>query len=130
MMNEPTTPPPAPAVTVPDKSATVAPSASSASQQSADEWRSTKIVGLNVYNAKGEKIGDINDLILDSDGKVANAVIGVGGFLGLGEKLVAVPFSDLKFSHDSDGTLRVTLNSTKDQLEKAPDFKYLSSKRS
>jgi len=95
-----------------------------ASAQSADEWRSTKLVGLNVYNAANEKVGDINDLIMGPDGKIVSAVIGVGGFLGLGEKLVAVSFSDLTLNRDGDGTVRVTLNSTKEALESAPDFKY------
>jgi sporulation protein YlmC with PRC-barrel domain len=101
-----------------------------ASEQTSDEWRSTKLVGLNVYNANDEKIGDINDLILGSDGKISSAVIGVGGFLGMGEKLVAVPFSDLKFGRDTNGNIRVSLSSTKEALEKAPDFKYGTEKRS
>jgi sporulation protein YlmC with PRC-barrel domain len=113
-----------------------APSASAAApgayvaEQTADEWRSTKLIGLNVYNAANEKIGDINDLILASDGQITSAVIGVGGFLGMGEKLVAVPFSDLKFGRDSSGNARVSLSSTKEALEKAPDFKYVTEKRS
>ncbi len=110
--------------------ATAAAPGAYASEQTADEWRSTKLVGLNVYNASDEKIGDINDLILGSDGKISSAVIGVGGFLGMGEKLVAVPFSDLKFSRDANGNIRVSLASTKEALEKAPDFKYATEKRS
>jgi sporulation protein YlmC with PRC-barrel domain len=101
-----------------------------AAEQTADEWRSTKLVGLNVYNDADEKIGDINDLILGSDGRITSAVIGVGGFLGMGEKLVAVPFSDLKFGRDANGNARVSLASTKEALEKAPDFKYVTEKRS
>jgi type IV secretory pathway VirB10-like protein len=109
----------------PDKSAdAAATSGSFATEQSATEMRSTKIVGLDVYNARNEKIGDINDLLFGNDGKVASAVIGVGGFLGMGEKLVAVPFADLTFSRDGDGNLRVTIASTKEALESAPDFKY------
>jgi sporulation protein YlmC with PRC-barrel domain len=96
------------------------------SAQSADEWRSSKLVGLTVYNQANEKVGDINDLILGPDGKIANAVIGVGGFLGMGEKLVAVAFNDLQLNRDADGTMRVTINSTKEALESAPDFKYHS----
>ncbi len=92
--------------------------------QAADEWRSSKLIGLTVYNKANEKIGDVNDLILGADGKISNAVIGVGGFLGMGEKLVAVAFSDLQLNRDADGTMRVTINSTKEALESAPDFKY------
>jgi sporulation protein YlmC with PRC-barrel domain len=112
----------------PDASATAP--GSYASEQTSDEWRSTKLVGLNVYNANDEKIGDINDLILGPDGQINSAVIGVGGFLGMGEKLVAVPFSDLKFGRDANGNIRVSRSSTKEALEKAPDFKYVTEKRS
>ena len=87
-------------------------------------WRSSKLIGLNVYNDQNEKLGDINEILLDKSGKVEGVVIGVGGFLGMGEKLVAVAFSDLQLNRDADGTMRVTINSTKEALESAPDFKY------
>ncbi len=57
-----------------------------ATQQSSDQHRSSKIVGQAVDNAAGERIGDVNELILGANGQVESAVIGVGGFLGLGEK--------------------------------------------
>ena len=60
-------------------------------------WRSSKLVGLNVYNDTNDKLGSISDLLLDKNGAVKAAVIGVGGFLGVGERLVAVPFEKLKF---------------------------------
>ncbi len=59
------------------------------------EWRASKLAGVAVYNDANEKIGDINDIILDRSGKVANVVLGVGGFLGLGEHNVAVAFDKL-----------------------------------
>jgi hypothetical protein len=116
-------PAPSPSVTDPAPSMERSPGGFSAAQ-SADEWRSTKLIGLAVYNRANEKVGDINDLILGADGKVSNAVIGVGGFLGLGEKLVAVAFSDLQLNRDADGKMHVTIDSTKEALENAPDFKY------
>ena len=61
------------------------------------EWRMSKLVGVNVYNEANEKIGDINDVILDKSGKAANVILGVGGFLGMGEHLVAVSFDKLKW---------------------------------
>jgi sporulation protein YlmC with PRC-barrel domain len=118
-------PAPAPSVTDPAPSPSATPSAGTFSAtQAADEWRSSKLVGLGVYNSANERVGDINDLILGPDGKITNAVIGVGGFLGMGEKLVAIAFSDLQLNRDADGTMRVTVNSTKEALESAPDFKY------
>ena len=59
--------------------------------------RSSKLIGVNVYNNANEKLGDINELILDKNGKVENVVIGVGGFLGIGEHDIAVSYDKLKF---------------------------------
>jgi sporulation protein YlmC with PRC-barrel domain len=63
-------------------------------------WRVSKVVGLNVYNNDNEKIGSINDLLMDKSGNVKAAVIGVGGFLGMGRHLVAVSFDKIKFSEE------------------------------
>ena len=61
-------------------------------------WRASKVVGLSVYNEKNESVGSINDLLTDKEGKIVAVVIGVGGFLGVGEHLVAIPFEKVKFS--------------------------------
>ena len=63
----------------------------------ADAWRASKLVGLNVYNDQNEKLGDISEVLLDKSGKVAGVVIGVGGFLGMGEHDIKVEMSKLKF---------------------------------
>ena len=63
------------------------------------EWRGSKLAGVEVYNEANEKIGDVNDVILDRSGKVSNVILGVGGILGLGEHYVAVPFDKLKWVH-------------------------------
>lgn len=60
-------------------------------------YRSSKLVGLNVYNNADEKLGDINELIIDRNGKVSAFIIGVGGFLGIGEHDIAVAPDKLKF---------------------------------
>jgi len=62
------------------------------------DWRSSKVIGLYVYNDNNENIGSINDLLMDKNGNIKAAVIGVGGFLGVGEHLVAVAFDKIKFS--------------------------------
>jgi hypothetical protein len=62
------------------------------------DWRASKVVGLKVYNDNNENVGSINDLLLDKSGNIKAAVIGVGGFLGVGEHLVAVSFDKLKFN--------------------------------
>lgn len=61
------------------------------------DWRASKVVGLNVYNEKNENVGSINDLLMDKSGGIKAAVISVGGFLGMGARLVAVPFDKVKF---------------------------------
>ncbi|MET0674571.1 MAG: PRC-barrel domain-containing protein [Bradyrhizobium sp.] len=60
-------------------------------------WRTSKLVGLNVYNESNESIGSINDMLTDKSGDIKAVVIGVGGFLGIGEHLVAVPLDKVKF---------------------------------
>ena len=60
-------------------------------------WRASKLMGLDVYNEANEKLGDINELIMDKDGKINAVVIGVGGFLGMGEHDIAVTIDKLKF---------------------------------
>src|SRR6202166_3868704 len=73
---------------------------SAATMHREGEWRASKLVGINVYNDANEKIGDINDVILDKAGKVENVILGVGGFLGMGEHYVAVAYDKLKWSNE------------------------------
>ena len=81
------------------------------------EWRASKVIGVNVYNEANEKIGDINELILDKSGKVANVILGVGGFLGMGEHYVAVDFDKLKWV---DEPVRSTVSTTATTPANAP----------
>jgi sporulation protein YlmC with PRC-barrel domain len=64
------------------------------------DWRTSKVVGLNVYNDNNESVGSINDLLTDKSGNIKAVVVGVGGFLGVGEHLVAVPFDKIKFVNE------------------------------
>lgn len=73
-------------------------SASMTDESFKGDWRASKVVGLNVYNAQNENVGSINDLLMDKSGGIKAAVISVGGFLGMGARLVAVPFDKMKFS--------------------------------
>lgn len=66
----------------------------------AGQWRTSKLIGVDVYNNNDEKIGDISELITDSSGKIDTVVIGVGGFLGLGQSEVAVKFDQMKFVNE------------------------------
>ena len=80
-----------------DRATTAAPAAASDTSSFKGNWRSSKLVGLNVYNDSNESLGSINDLLTDKSGDIKAAVIGVGGFLGVGEHLVAVPIDKVKF---------------------------------
>ncbi len=77
----------------------------------------------NVYDQNNQKLGEIMDLLVSQSGQIEAAMVGVGGFLGAGEKDVAVAFNAIKPSKKNDKTY-LTLNTTKDALKNAPGFKY------
>ena len=81
----------------------------------------------DVYDTQDNKIGKIEDVLLGQDGKISTLIVGVGGFLGAGEKDVAVNFSDVKQTMKND-KVYLTMDATKDALKAAPGFKYDSSK--
>src|ERR1700712_2806755 len=85
-----------PSATTTDSAGTP-PAATAAPSSLQGNWRASKIAGLSVYNDKNESVGSINDLLTDKSGNIKAVVIGVGGFLGVGEHLVAVPFDKVKF---------------------------------
>jgi sporulation protein YlmC with PRC-barrel domain len=72
------------------------------------EWRSSKLIGVDVYNDANEKIGAIEDLIVDKSSRVENVILGVGGFLGMGEHYVAVPMDKLKWANEPVRTSSTT----------------------
>lgn len=84
----------------------------------------TKIIGRTVYtsDAKEESVGDINDLVVADDGTVEAVVIGVGGFLGVGEKNVAVSFDKLRWVTENSGAQFAVLETSRDDLQNAPEF--------
>src|SRR5215207_7756627 len=75
-------------------------------------WRASKLVGLNVYNDQNEKLGDISEILMDKSGKVEGVVIGVGGFLGLGQNDIKVDMSKLKFVDEPVRTSATTTTTT------------------
>ena len=86
-------------------------------------WRASEAMGLAVYNRTGERIGEIDDMILDGSGRVTAAVIGVGGFLGMGERKVAVTFSSFEMSREANGNQRLVVDLNKATLQSAPEYK-------
>ncbi len=91
--------PAAPAPTATGDTAKTSSTTLSSSQVQGD-WRASKIVGLKVYNDQNESLGTINDLLMDKSGNIKAAVLGVGGFLGMGTHLVAVPLDKIKFVNE------------------------------
>ncbi|MCJ2081059.1 PRC-barrel domain-containing protein [Methylobacterium sp. J-090] len=88
---------------------------------------SSKLIGLNVYNNANESVGEIEDLVI-VDGKTVSAVIlGVGGFLGMGERYVSVSPSSITLAK-KDNTLRALIDTDKDTLKSAPAFQYSKKK--
>jgi sporulation protein YlmC with PRC-barrel domain len=77
----------------------------------------------SVYDPQDNKIGDIKDLLANKDGKIDAAIVGVGGFLGAGEKNVAVPFNSLKLT-DKNGKRYLVMNTTKEALKNAPGYTF------
>jgi sporulation protein YlmC with PRC-barrel domain len=89
----------------------------------AESWTVANYYKQAVYDPKESKIGDVEDVLVDKSGKVTGLVIGVGGFLGAGEKDVIVPFTAVKTSK-KDNKWWLTLDETKDGLKSAPGFTY------
>ena len=100
--------------------------------QQASDWRASKLIGATVYGSDNASIGEVNELLLASDGKVNGVVIGVGGFLGVGEKNVAVPFEKLNVTRKADSAAidKITISFTKDELKNAPTFAFYDAPKS
>lgn len=77
-------------------------------QEAAGQWRTSKLIGLNVYNNDNEKIGSIAELIVDRSGKLDAVVVGAGGFLGLDQRDVAVPYSQISWMYEPVRTAPAT----------------------
>ena len=106
-----------PAATTTDKTATAAIEKASLTELPVDKISTKDFIGTTVYGADDAKVGEINDVVLGTDKKVDAVVVDVGGFLGMGEKQVAVGLEKLKFMADKDGNRYLYTNFTKDQLE-------------
>jgi sporulation protein YlmC with PRC-barrel domain len=95
-------------------------------------WPVSKVLGISVYNGQGEAIGKIADLLMDPQARVATAIISVGGYLGVGERLVQVPLDTIRFPKETATNGKATsiypekavLNTTKETLAGLPPFKY------
>jgi opacity protein-like surface antigen len=97
--------------------------------QASDQWLTTKFKGTDVVGSNNEKIGDVSDILIDRNGKVLAYVIGVGGFLGIGSKDVALAPSAFQVDTASDrDEIKLKLAMTRDDLKNAPEFKPAASR--
>lgn len=129
----PPAPPPAKSDAMPSEAKFIA-------AQGADQWVFSKFRGTDVIGPDDAKVGDVSDLLLDRSGKVLGVIVGVGGFLGIGEKSVAIDLSAFQVVPADTGrrtgtnttvirepdptAVRLKVSWTKDQLKNAPDFHY------
>ena len=94
------------------------------SQMPTDSVTVTDWYKQSVYDPQDHKIGEVMDVLVDKTGKVTSLIIGVGGFLGAGEKDVAVPFDAVHLTNKGNDKWYLVMNTTKDDLKTAPGFKY------
>lgn len=95
-----------------DRPAATATTNSNTPMMQKGNWRASKLIGLKVYNEANERLGDINELILDSGGKVNAVIIGIGGFLGMGEHDISVSMDKLQFREKEVGHTSSTAATT------------------
>jgi len=100
----------------------VASNGTTATQWGANGMQASRLINSTVYSASNENIGDVNDIVIGRDGRVYGVVIGVGGFLGLGEKDVIVPMDRIQFVRDSNNNPRYVIAASRAELEQAPAF--------
>jgi sporulation protein YlmC with PRC-barrel domain len=93
-----------------------------------NNWPVSKVIGVTVYNGQGEAIGKIYDLLMDPQARVATAILSVGGYLGVGDRLVQVPLDTIRFPKEAAGPNsypeKAVLNTSKETLVGMPPFKY------
>lgn len=87
------------------------------------EIMSSKLVGLTVYNNQNEKLGEVEDLAIDNGQTIKGVVVSVGGFLGLGERYVLIDPATVTISN-KDNSMKAVVDTNKDTLKNAPEFKY------
>ena len=108
------------------KSAEAAPSGTPfIAKQESSHWLVGNLIGKSVVNADNESIGNVNDLVTDQNGKLIAIVVGAGGFLGIGEKNVAIRFEDIKLARDENNDVKVIADISKQIIASAPDYQTL-----
>ncbi|NWG26674.1 MAG: PRC-barrel domain-containing protein [Pseudorhodoplanes sp.] len=125
------TTPPNTSTNAPAAAAQATPGTATVTMQTSDQMLSSKFIGTDVIGANDEKIGDVSDILFDRNGMIQAYVVGVGGFLGIGAKDVAIEpksFQIVKGENNSADKLRLSM--TKDQLQQHAEFKPYEASRS
>jgi hypothetical protein len=115
---------PAPQATPPAPMRTDVPAAQALTSMPANASTVTHWYKQPVYDTSDNRIGEIDDALVDKEGKLVALIIGVGGFLGIGEKHVGVPFNAVRVTTKDNNKWYLVMNTTKDALKNAPGFKY------
>jgi len=111
----------------PDPATKTAETGTYLTQQSPDQVSANTYIGQSVYNANNESVGKVTDLIMQKEGGIVAAIVGVGGFLGIGQKDVAVPIHSINVAQNAqDGSVKLTTSETAESLKTAPQFKTLA----
>jgi len=90
----------------------------------------TDLIGTTVYSAGNEDIGDVADVIIGTDGRIQGVVVGVGGFLGIGQKDVAIQMDKVQMQDQGDNTAKLIVNASREELEQAPEFRTVAEMQS
>ena len=97
------------------------------SVQASNQWLASRMIGLSVYDSANENVGKISDLVIDQSGAVQAVVVGVGGFLGIGAKDIAVSLQSVTIVRDRSGD-KVQVKLSKPEIELAPSFQPFTGK--
>ncbi|ODN69240.1 PRC-barrel domain-containing protein [Methylobrevis pamukkalensis] len=97
-------------------------------EQMTGEVLASELMGESIYNSQDEGIGEVTDVIATEDGQIKALVVGVGGFLGIGTKDVAVNYDKFVVVSDNENTTRVVLDTNRESLESAPEYVTLAEK--
>lgn len=101
--------------------APAAPTAAAPTTPAGSEMRAGDLIGAEVTNSVGETVGEVQDLVFGPDQKLSAAIVSVGGFLGVGDKLVSIALSDIQVTPKEDGEFQVLVSATKDELTAMPE---------
>jgi sporulation protein YlmC with PRC-barrel domain len=91
-------------------------------EMAAQELTADELIGTAVYGSDDQNLGEVNDVVFEQGGQIEAVVIDVGGFLGIGEKPVAIEFDALNVQKNGDGDVNLVVNATQEQLEAAPTY--------